>query len=165
MRGSDRRAFSHRFCKTVSGYSPEVRNQIQDRLQLVRYPELPLRSLEKILCTVPDQWVKPAWLPENADYDCVVVHPYTSEVVTYRYAPEKPEDVIQPLAWCTVCYSVSQEELIAYLEDLQSMEIPVTMRQQESYVEATVYFPEGVLTVSWTPTQTILTLTGFDSPA
>lgn len=155
------RDLSDAFCIAVGGYSPQVRNQIQDRLQLVRFPGMPMQSLEEILCTVPSQWVKPAWLPENADYDCVMVHPYTSEVVTYRYDPEEPEDVAEPLAWSTVCYSVSREELMAYLEDLQTMEIPVTLRQQETYVEAVVHFPAGDLTVRWVPMQTTLTLTGF----
>ena len=159
----DLKARCEEFCSIYNGYSAELQERIYEKTLRFSSTHRWLENLENVPYTVPSGWITPPWLPEDASYTCVFLNPGTLEIQTHRYDPEDGEYVMQPFAWYTVCFDISREELLRYINTLETADIVCTVNDRDTFIQASAHFRETELSINWTAQQTTLILTGFNN--
>jgi len=155
------KAYCEEFCSIYNGYSAELQERIHEKIRLFGSARRWSENLENVTYTVPSGWITPPWLPEDAIYTCAFLNPGNLQIQTHQYDPEDGEYVIQPFAWYTVCFDISREELLRYINTLENADVVCTVNDRDAFIQASVHFRETELSINWTDQQTTLILTGF----
>lgn len=153
------------FCDQFAGYPEAMYDQIRLQMITAMDPRLWLEGIDQITFDISSGWIQPSWLPEDPVFYFSYLHPITMETRTQIFDPEEMEVGVQPIAWHTECFDISREALLDYLSTMEAEGFSYTVYEQDTFLQTTVHFEELCLTILWTPTQTTLTITGFNVPA
>ena len=154
---------AHSFCRIIATYPTELQLQINDRINALLDPES--NGYMHIPISVPSNWMAPSWLLKNGESHYVYMDPVSLEVRTNLYDPEDAKSAEFPFAWYTVCYDISREDFLSYIDMLHDSEIRYRGYDLDDALQIVAYFPELTLTMNWTELRTVLILTESHNPA
>jgi hypothetical protein len=155
---------SYTFREVYTTYSPQMQQQIWDRIDIFLNPYQWTKRLGHYILSIPSCWTAPSWLAENPDYYYAYIDTVSLEIKTKHYNHTAPRPGEVPFTWYTVCYDISREDFFHYFQMLERENISYNVNDYGAFIQASVHFSEVNLTINWTDLHTVLILTGFDNP-